>query len=353
MSVYEKIGGGILVVLVIFVILNIFADFTWTDPDEYCFKYNILQSTPINKGNNPLLKNGPHMVGGFNGNFFTVTQNSLHVDFKNARLSKIMELKGFATEELAAKYRPNSDEMEKLDGLYDMAPTFNSEEGSRMSISTSISGRVFNPWLFYKHYKDPQYSYNKQASGKVSSHLRVYEALYQANQYVDVRMTEICQDIGARQIQMQQESLKETLLADVQIYMRQFGFEIDNLMFTDKFVYLDGSEVLKARQELGSVNSEEILKQNELKVAQELKTNAINEARRQADKIISAAKREAERQLSEANALGKLLLTSIDRLGVEAAVDLYRTKLVAPLLKDGKVSELNLDDQSFIGKAIN
>ncbi len=329
----------------------IFGNITWTDPDEYTFQYNILQNKPINKTNNPLLKNGPHFAWGFNEAFFTVTRNSLHVEFSNKRLKKIMEIKGFKTAEQAAKYSPNSDELSELKGFYDTAPTFNSREGARMSISTTISGSVIDPWTFFKHFKDPQYSY--EAEGKISSHLRVYEALYQANELVDVKLTEIGQEISSRKIQIQQENIKSKLLKEAKTYMKQFGFNIDNLMFTDRFVYLDGSEIIKARSKLGNVNSEIRQRETELDQAKETQTKEVDAAKREAKRIISKAKREAEKLTTGANALAKQLKTSIDRIGVNATVDLYRTKLVAPLLKKGVVKELYLSEDSFIGKAIN
>ncbi len=343
------------VTLIVFVIclllgLAILGNFTWTDPDEYTFSYNLLQGKPINRTNNPLLKNGPHVEIGFNDVYFSVTRNSLHQDFANDRLKKIMEMKRFHTAEEAVKYKPSPEELSALKDFYDTAPCFNSLEGARMSISTSISGSVSNPWLFFKHFGDTQYDYHVE--GRISSQKMVYEALYQSNQFLDVQLTEIAQDVEARQIQIRQDEIKDELLKRVTAYMEQFGFKIDNLMFTDRFVYLDGSEILQARSELGNVNSEIRQKETELEQAKETEKQKIDAAKRQADRRVSEAKREAEKQTKEAEALANQLKASIDQIGVDATVDLFQTRLVAPLLKEGKVRELYLDEDSFIGRAI-
>lgn len=295
---------------------------TYVDQTEVAFKYNVLSGKPVTPEDNPLLTKGFHFTPfGWNTRYFSTS-------------SEIQEY----------TFTSGSDDASP----YDESLAWDSNEGVTMATDFTIRGRVENPWEFYLHYGESEFSYhNVFANAPHVSDEKTYEALRQAGQYAEKVMVELTEFMGAEDIRTHRNDLKKQLIEKTRPYSEEFGFYIEDIIFPERFYYPDGNVIETARQEITATNTKIRQLEQELQNAASQKTIDVENARIEAKKIVEKGQREANRIDAETKALAEELAASIEQIGPEATVLLKMAELNGQLTRSGVINEAYLNEDSI------
>src|SRR4030042_2537697 len=319
----ESIGALItlfvIAALFIIVMLGCFGEIGYVAQNEIGFAYNVSDGKPVNEKNNPLLSMGWHITWGWDSKFFIINSEVNRWNFT------------------ADTKDPKSP--------FDESATGDSYEGTTMQVDLTVMGRVTDPWQFYANYGRPQQSYSDIEGIKDEN---IYRALRRATQFVRIKMCELTQSVSADEIRRNPGGYAETLTKEAVNYSENFGFTITDVLFPVRFLFPGGTAIEDARNRLQNANSDWENKKKEVKIAQGKKDEAIANAKIQAKEITGTGARKADELLSEAHDLAEQLKTSIDQVGVDAAMQLKMAELQSELTKEGVISRVILTSTSLI-----
>ena len=308
---------AVVVLLLCLVSLFSLTRFTYVKQGEKAFFYNVSSGRPVNAQDNPLLSMGFHATWGPNEKVFTVLGTIMDYEFTGSG--------GGST--------PQFDETLR----------WNSSEGVVMDAEYKLYGQVTDPWTFFLHFGEPEHDY------KTAPHkdIRVYEALRFSGKALNQHLNEIAAIMDAESIRTRPDLLKKELLDWVRPYMRQFGFEVTDLLFMGNFKYPDGNVIDQARRQLTDLDAEIRGKEQEkVNKANQAKVD-ISQAAINATMKIEAAKRRASALIAESTALTAALKTSIDQIGVDGTMKLKMTELYGELTKSGVIPTVIVTEDSI------
>ncbi len=290
----------------------------YVNQGEKSFVYDVSSGRAVNAMDNPLLPMGFNTAWGINQRFFTVQGTIMDYEFTKAGTGS---------------------------SPFDEVLEWNSSEGVHMAAEYKLYGRVSNPWLFFLHFGDPEYPYKIAANKDV----KVYEALRFTGKVIASRLNEISAQTDAETIRTQPDKLKRDLLNYAQEYMKQYGFELTDILFMGNFQYPDGNIITEARQQLTSLDSE-------IRSATQACTNKANQAKIdvqqatiEANNQIADAKRKASIIEAESTALANSLQQSIQQIGVEGTMRLKMAELYGRLTQAGAVPMVVVTEDSIFG----
>lgn len=301
------------------VTFSIFAEVDRVEQNTIGFAYNVSDGRPVNAENNPPLAFGWHIAWGYDAKFFII----------NSEVNS---------------YNFTADE--DKNSPYNEALTWDSTEGVTMQGEFTILGRVTDPWKFYEHYGIAEHSYSAVEGIQDA---KIYEALRQAGQFVDVKMGELCENVSADEIRKNPQSYAIKLTRLTAEYAEQFGFTITDVIFPERFSFPGGDTITKNRQMLQDANSSLEKKKKEVKVAEGERDKKINSAKKEAANIIAEGDRVANDLTIEARAIAEQLKAEIERIDIEGAMKLKMTELQGEILRSGVIVEMYLTENSIIG----
>jgi len=282
---------------------------------EKAFYYNVSSGKAVNPRDNPLLPMGFNSAWGVNKRFFSVLGTIMDYEFTRAGTGS---------------------------SRFDETLRWNSSEGVVMAVEYKLYGRVSDPWEFFLHFGEQEYDYGTAASKDT----KVYEAMRQTGRVLDQYLNELAAATDAETIRTRPDWLKQELLPKVRDYMKQFGFDVTDLMFMGNFQYPDGNVITEARHQLTSLDSDirsitqlcsNKLNQVKIEVAQEkiLANNKIAEAQRKASTI-----------LAESRSLADALKQSISQVGIDGTIRLKMAELYGDLTMAGAVPAVVVTEDS-------
>ena len=307
------IAAGITAFLFL-IFLGVATETNWTDNNELVFQYNLISGKAVTRENNPTLPYGWHVAVGWNEEFFSVNSevNSYH----------------FVAE---------SNE----------ALTWDTEEGATMESDFVIFGRVIDPWTFYAHYSKPDASYSGVHDIK---DMRIYEALRQAGHFANARLCELTENQSADHIQNNPAEYASALTRDTEVYMKQYGFEVTQIMFPSRFNFPGGDAIMKARGELQNTNSMIQQKEQERDNATVQKGITISDAKIKALSVTGEGTRTASAMRAETEALAEQLKTGISQVGVDNTLKLFMVEKYGALVSKGVIPQAVVTGDSIFGK---
>jgi hypothetical protein len=226
---------------------------------------------------------------------------------------------------------------------YDETLRWNSSEGVVMDAEYKLYGQVTDPWTFFLHFGEPEHNY------KTAPHkdIRVYEALRCSGKAINQHLNEISATMDAESIRTRPDLLKQELLGWVRPYMKQFGFEVTDLLFMGNFKYPDGNVIDQARHQLTDLDAEIRAKEQEKENKANQAKVDISQAGINATMKIEAAKRRASATLAESTALASALKTSVGQIGVDGTMQLKMTELYGELTKSGTIPTVIVTEDSI------
>ncbi len=312
-----KSGLAALVLILCFVSVIRFTKFTYVKQGEKAFFYNVSSGRPVNPHDNPLLSMGFHATWGPNEKVFTVLGTIMDYEFTGS----------------GSGSNPGFDETLR----------WNSSEGVVMDAEYKLYGQVTDPWTFFLHFGDPEHAY------RMAPHkdIRVYEALRCSGKAMNQHLNEIAANMDAEQIRTRPDLLKQELLAWIRPYMKQFGFEVTDLLFMGNFKYPDGNVIDEARRQMTDLDAEIRAKQQEKENKANQAKVDVSQAAINATMKIEAAKRRASAVVAESTALAGALKESIDQIGVEGTMKLKMTELYGELTKSGAIPTVIVTEDSI------
>jgi hypothetical protein len=294
-----------------------FTKFTYVKQGEKAFFYNVSSGRPVNPMDNPLLSMGFHATWGPNEKVFTVLGTIMDYEFTGPGHGSTPQ--------------------------YDETLRWNSSEGVVMDAEYKLYGQVTDPWTFFLHFGELEHDY-QTAPHKDP---RVYEALRFSGKAINQHLNEVAAAMDAETIRTRPDLLKQQLLDWVRPYMKQFGFEVTDLLFMGNFKYPDGNVIDQARRQLTDLDAEIRAKEQE-------KENKANQAKVDVSQAgingmtkIDAAKRRASAMIAESTALANALKSSIDQIGVDGTMKLKMTELYGELSKSGVVPTVIVTEDSI------
>ena len=282
---------------------------------EKAFYYDVSSGKAVNPQDNPLLPMGFNSAWGINKRFFSVLGTIMDYEFTRAGTGS---------------------------SAFDETLRWNSVEGVVMAVEYKLYGRVSDPWEFFLHFGEQEYNY-KTATNKDT---KVYEAMRQTGRVLDQYLNELAASTDAETIRTRPDWLKQELLPKVRDYMKQFGFDVTDLMFMGNFQYPDGNVITEARHQLTTLDSDirgitqlcsNKLNQVKIEVAQEkiVANNKIAEAQRKASTI-----------LAESRSLADALKQSINQVGIDGTMRLKMAELYGGLTTAGAVPAVVVTEDS-------
>ncbi|SPE52708.1 exported hypothetical protein [Verrucomicrobia bacterium] len=283
---------------------------------EKAFYYDVSSGKAVNSADNPLLPMGFNSAWGINKRFFSVLGTIMDYEFTRAGTGS---------------------------SPYDETLRWNSSEGVVMAVEYKLYGRVSDPWEFFLHFGEQEYAY------QTSPHkdIKVYEAMRQTGRVLDQYLNELAASTDAETIRTRPDWLKQELLPKVRDYMKQFGFEVTDLMFMGNFQYPDGNVITEARQQLTALDSE-------IRSATQMCSNKFNQVkidvsneRIEASTKIAEAQRQASTTLAESQALANALKQSIAQIGIDGTMRLKMAELYGELAKAGAVPTVIVTEDSI------
>lgn len=294
-----------------------FTSCTYVKQGEKAFFYNVSSGQPVNQLDNPLLSMGFHTTWGLNQKVFTVQGTIMDYEFTGAGTGSTPE--------------------------YDETLRWNSSEGVVMDAEYKLYGQVTDPWAFFLHFGELEHNYKTVPNKDI----RVYEALRFSGKALNQHLNEVAAAMDAEGIRTRPDLLKQQLLDWIRPYMKQFGFEVTDLLFMGNFKYPDGNVIDQARRQLTDLDAEIRAKEQE-------KENKANQAKVDASQAginatmkIEAAKRRASAIIAESTALAKALKDSIDQIGVDGTMKLKMTELYGELTKSGVIPTVIVTEDSI------
>ena len=294
-----------------------FTSCTYVKQGEKAFFYNVSSGRPVNQLDNPLLTMGFHATWGPNQKVFSVLGTIMDYEFTGRGTGST----------------PGFDETLR----------WNSSEGVVMDAEYKLYGQVTDPWTFFLHFGEPEHDY------KTAPHkdVRVYEALRFSGKAINQHLNEVAAAMDAESIRTRPDLLKQQLLAWVQPYMKQFGFQVTDLLFMGNFKYPDGNVIDQARRQLTDLDAEIRGKEQEKENKANQAKVDVSQAGINATMKIEAAKRRASAVIAESQALASALKTSIDQIGVEGTMKLKMTELYGDLTKSGAIPTVIVTEDSI------
>ena len=307
---------GLVALAICAVFFSSMVTYHYVNQGEKSFVYNVASGRAVNASDNPLLPMGFNSAWGINQRFFTVQGTIMDYEFTKASSGS---------------------------SPYDETLEWNSSEGVHMSAEYKLYGRVRDPWLFFLHFGEPEHPY------QIAAHkdIKVYEALRFSGKVIAQHLNEIAAETDAETLRTQPEQLKKELLSFAQDYMKQYGFELTDMLFMGNFQYPDGNIITEARQQLTSLDSE-------IRSATQSCTNKANQAKIDvqqatidANNQVAEAKRKASIIQAESTALANALQQSILQVGVEGTMRLKMADLYARLTQAGAVPVVVVTEESI------
>ena len=308
---------AVIFVVICLVSLGSFTTFTYVKQGEKAFFYNVSSGRPVNAQDNPLLSMGFHATWGPNEKLFTVLGTIMDYEFTGQGTG-------------AAP-------------LYDETLRWNSSEGVVMAAEYKLYGQVTDPWTFFLHFGEPEHDYKTEPHKDI----RVYEALRFSGKAINQHLNEVAATMDAENIRTRPDLLKQELLNWVRPYMKQFGFEVTDMLFMGNFKYPDGNVIDQARRQLTDLDAEIRGKEQEKENKANQAKVDVSQAGINATMKIEAAKRRASATLAESTALASALKASIDQIGVESTMKLKLTELYGELTKSGVVPMVIVTEDSI------
>ena len=298
-----------------------FGHFTYVSPQgEKAFAYDLASGKAVNPVDNPLLPSGFNATWGWNKRFFSVIGTIMDDDFSPP---------GHGSS-------PFDDSLE-----------WNCSEGVIMKASYRLYGRVSDPWEFFLHFGESEHSY-KVAHGK---DVHVYEAMRQAGQFIDKQINEYAAVTDAESIRVNPEPLKQRMLKEAGDYMKQFGFEVNNLMFIGNFTNPNGNVITEARQQLTTLDSDIRAKSQERTNKASQASINVSQAKIEANTKIAEANRRASVIKAESQALANALKQSIEQVGIEGTLKIRMAELQGDLMRDGVMPIVILNEDALLSSA--
>jgi hypothetical protein len=294
-----------------------FTTYTYVKQGEKAFFYNVSSGRPVNEHDNPLLTMGFHATWGINQKVFTVQGTIMDYEFTGPGSGATPE--------------------------FDETLRWNSSEGVVMDAEYKLYGQVTDPWAFYLHFGEPEHAY------KTTPHkdIKLYEALRFSGKAINQHLNEAAAAMDAETIRTRPDLLKQDLLAWVRPYMKQFGFEVTDLLFMGNFKYPDGNLIDQARRQLTDLDAEVRSKEQEKENKANQAKVDVSQAAINATMKIETAKRRASATIAESTALANALKTSIDQIGVEGTMKLKMTELYGELSKSGVIPTVIVTEDSI------
>lgn len=300
-----------------------YGNFGYCEQNEICFEYNLVSGLPVSAENNPTEPFGIMAAFGVNKSFFEVSS----------------EVNSWAF---------NADTQDPA-SPYNESATWDSREGVTMAGDFTIFGRVTDVWLFYNSFGEVEGDYSA-ATGITDP--RIYEALRQAGDWVDARMSELAENEDAEDIRQSPGSYAATLTTEVAAYMEPFGFTITRVRFPSRFEFPGGNVIAEARQELAAVNTEIQAANQELARASSTAAGQLSDATIEGNRLIAEANRYA-------GTLGAQTEAEIDRLtrliesagSVDGMLRLELARVQAELGEGGVLGQIILTDGSVLGES--
>jgi hypothetical protein len=307
----------VLILLVCVASLVSFTTCTYVKQGEKAFFYNVSSGRPVNQQDNPLLTMGFHATWGINQKVFTVQGTIMDYEFTGPGHGATPE--------------------------YDETLRWNSSEGVVMDAEYKLYGQVTDPWTFYLHFGEPEHAYKTQAHKDV----KVYEALRFSGKAINQHLNQIAAGMDAETIRTRPDLLKQDLLAWVRPYMKDFGFEVTDLLFMGNFKYPDGNLIDQARRQLTDLDAEIRSKEQEKENKANQAKVDVSQAAINATMKIEAAKRRASATIAESTSLANALKASIEQIGVEGTMRLKLTELYGELSKAGVIPTVIVTEDSI------
>lgn len=299
-----------------------YGNFGYCEQSEICFEYDLTSGLPVSAENNPTEPFGIMAAFGVNKSFFKVSS----------------EVNSWA---FSATETPESP--------YNESATWDSREGVTMAGDFTIFGRVTDVWLFYNSFGEVEGDYSA-ASGITDP--RIYEALRQAGDFVDARMSELAENEDAENIRQSPGIYAATLTTEVAAYMEPFGFTVTRVRFPSRFDFPGGNVIATAREELSAVNTEIQAANQELARSRSTAAGQLSDATIEGNRLIAEATRYA-------GSLGAETQAEIDRLtrliesagGIEGMLRLELARVQSELGEDGTLGQIILTDDSVLGES--
>jgi len=190
---------------------------------------------------------------------------------------------------------------------FDETLRWNSSEGVVMDAEYKLYGQVTDPWAFYLHFGELEHEY-KAAPRK---DIKLYEALRFSGKAINQHLNEVAAAMDAETIRTRPDLLKTELLAWVRPYMKQFGFEVTDLLFMGNFKYPDGNVIDQARRQLTDLDAE-----------------------------IRSKEQERENKANQAK-------VDVSQIGVDGTMKLKMTELYGELSKSGVIPTVIVTEDSI------
>lgn len=307
-----------LIVILCVASLASFTTCTYVKQGEKAFFYNVSSGRPVNEHDNPLLTMGFHATWGINQKVFTVQGTIMDYEFTGRGTGATPE--------------------------FDETLRWNSSEGVVMDAEYKLYGQVTDPWAFFLHFGEPEHAY------KTAPHkdIKLYEALRFSGKAINQHLNEAAAGMDAETIRTRPDLLKKDLLDWVRPYMKEFGFEVTDLLFMGNFKYPDGNLIDQARRQLTDLDAEVRAKEQEKENKGNQAKVDVSQAAINATMKIEAAKRRASATIAESTALASALKTSIDQIGVEGTMKLKMTELYGDLTKSGVIPMVIVTEDSIL-----
>jgi SPFH domain / Band 7 family len=307
----------VLVLVICIASLASFTTYTYIKQGEKAFFYNVSSGRSVNQQDNPLLTMGFHATWGINQKVFSVQGTIMDYEFTG----------------------PGSGSTP----TYDETLRWNSSEGVVMDAEYKLYGQVADPWAFFLHFGDLEHDY-KPAPHK---DIRLYEALRFSGKAINQHLNEAAATMDAETIRTRPDLLKQELLGWVRPYMKQFGFEVTDLLFMGNFKYPDGNVIDQARRQLTDLDAEVRGKEQEKENKANQAKVDVSQAGINATMKIEAAKRRSSAIISESTALVSALKSSIDQIGIEGTMKLKMTELYGDLTRSGVIPTVIVTEDSI------
>jgi len=308
------LGGAALLICIIVVACSASCHYVYQG--EKAFYYDVSSGKAVNPVDNPLLPIGFNSAWGINKRFFRVLGTMMDYDFTKAGTGS----------------SPYNETLE-----------WNSLEGVHMAAEYKLWGRVTDPWLFFLHFGDPEHDYKISAKKDI----KVYEALRFSGKNIAQHLNEYSAVTDAEDIRTHPDILKQKLLEYGREYMKEYGFELTDLLFIGNFQYPDGNVINEARQQLTSLDSE-------IRSATQNCSNKLNQvkidtkqASIEANNQIAEAKRKASTILAESSSLAAALKQSVEQVGIDWTMRLKMADLYSELTQAGAMPTVVVTEDSI------
>jgi hypothetical protein len=300
------------------VFLVSFTSCTWVETNEYVLEIDLNAGKPVTPLNNPVLSQGIQSCFGVNCSFFSIPSTAVEI-----------KLTGDSFEVGGATHK------------YDRRVSWDSIEVVSMETAITLIGAVTDPQAFYINYGTMEYEL--PVPDDVDG--RIYAALIEAYNFVNVAMSEKTQQEKALDIRAQPDKHEDELKQLVNGYMNPKGFTVTGLIFDkviqfpDPFIIGENGEKVNAIE--AALNAytalTTALEQIEQEIVQAQNTAATEEAeaKNAAKKILELAKRKVAAIKANTQILEENILKDIEGFDQKAALRLAIARVKQKMLERG------------------